>query len=74
MKSVVSEKGQVTIPKEVRDRLGLRAGSTIDFRAEGGALVGTKAIEEDVFRRWRGRGRLPKGLTADAYLALIRGE
>jgi len=68
MKSVVSEKGQVTIPKALRDRLGLRAGTSLDFQAEGGRLVATKTLDEDVFRKWRGRGRLPEGMSVDAYL------
>jgi antitoxin PrlF len=68
MKSLVSEKGQVTIPKALRDRLGLRPGTSLDFQAEGGRLVGTKTINEDVFRKWRGRGRLPEGMSVDAYL------
>jgi len=72
MRAVVSEKGQVTIPKAVRDRLGLRAGTVVEFRAENGRLVGAKAMSEDVFRKWRGRGRLPKGLTVDGYLARVR--
>jgi len=72
MKSAVSEKGQVTIPKSVRDHLGLRPGTLIEFRAENGKLVGTKALAEDVFRKWRGRGRLPGGLSVDEYLRRIR--
>jgi AbrB family looped-hinge helix DNA binding protein len=39
MKAVVSEKGQVTIPKPLRDRLGLRAGQILEFEARGGLLV-----------------------------------
>ena len=31
MKAVVSEKGQVTIPKTLRDRLGIRPGQVLDF-------------------------------------------
>lgn len=42
MKSTVSEKGQVTIPKSVRDRLGLKPGQVLDFEARGGLLVGKK--------------------------------
>lgn len=42
MKSVVSEKGQVTIPKAVRDRLGLKPGQILEFEARGGLLVGRK--------------------------------
>lgn len=48
MKSTVSEKGQVTIPKALRDKLGLRAGQVLEFEARGGALVGRKS---------RGQGR-----------------
>ena len=73
MKSLVSEKGQVTIPKVVRDRLGLRPGTAIDFHAEGGRLVGVKAVPEDVFSKWRGRGSLPGGATrVDDYLRRAR--
>ena len=43
MKTVISTKGQVTIPKEVRDRLGLRPGTQLEFAAEGWRLVGWKA-------------------------------
>ena len=73
MKGAISEKGQVTIPKAVRDRLGLRPGTVVEFRAENGRLVGTKKLPEDVFRKWRGRGRLPGGVGVDEYLARARG-
>lgn len=43
MKSTVSEKGQVTIPKALRDRLGIRRGQVLDFNEEGGRLVAVKA-------------------------------
>src|SRR5207302_11460624 len=49
MKTTVSEKGQVTIPKAVRDKLGLLPGTEIDFEAIGGRLVGRKAVTEDAF-------------------------
>jgi antitoxin PrlF len=73
MKSIVSEKGQVTIPKGIRDRLGLRAGSVVEFQAVEGRLIGTKAEPEDPLRKWLGKGSLPGGLGVDAYLERIRG-
>jgi len=72
MKSVVSEKGQVTIPKRLRDRLGLRPGVVLEFRDEGGELVATKAVERDPIDAVY--GILPPGFDTDAYIAAIRGE
>jgi AbrB family looped-hinge helix DNA binding protein len=72
MKSTVSEKGQVTIPKAVRDKLGLLPGTQIDFEAVGGRLVGRKAVTEDALAKWRGRGKLPRGRSVDQYLEEIR--
>ena len=73
MKSTVSEKGQITIPKSVRTALGLRPGTVIEIKAQAGELVGRKVGVEDVFAKWRGRGVLPKGLTVDTYLDRARG-
>ena len=40
MKSIVSEKGQVTIPKPLREKLGLRPGDVVlEFSAQRGTLV-----------------------------------
>lgn len=72
MKGTVSEKGQVTIPKACRDRLGLHAGSVLDFEARDGKLIAVKREVEDVFRKWRGKAKLPGGLSVDEYLDTIR--
>jgi antitoxin PrlF len=34
MLSTVSDKGQVTLPKAIRDRLGIRPGTRIDFEVQ----------------------------------------
>lgn len=47
MKAVVSEKGQVTIPKPLRQRLGIRAGQVLEFREDHGTLVAQKARDAD---------------------------
>ena len=48
MKAKVSERGQVTIPKALRDRLGIRPGTVLDFREEEGLLVAEKEDSGDV--------------------------
>ena len=35
----VTEKGQVTIPKQIREKLGIRAGSEVDFVDRGEAVI-----------------------------------
>ena len=72
MKATLSQRGQVTIPKACREKLGLKSGTVLDFDAVDGALVARKVQPEDVFRKWRGRGRIPAGNSVDEYLARVR--
>jgi antitoxin PrlF len=37
--STVSSKGQVTVPQEVRTRLGLKTGDRLEFVMEGGQMI-----------------------------------
>jgi AbrB family looped-hinge helix DNA binding protein len=40
MKSTISAKGQITVPVEVRDKLGLAPGTVVQFELrEGGVLL-----------------------------------
>lgn len=72
MNAIVSEKGQVTIPKNIRDRLALNPGTVLEFTAENGRLIARKKEEADVFGKWRGRGKLPAGKTTNDYILAIR--
>lgn len=47
MKAVVSQKGQVTIPKALRDRLGIKPGQVLEFEAANGTIVARKTLERD---------------------------
>lgn len=46
MKSTVSNKGQVTIPKALRTRLGIREGQELEFEERDGRLVVSKVAPE----------------------------
>lgn len=76
MTAIVSEKGEVVIPKEIRDQLGILPGTVLDFAAESGALVGKKETKVDPRRKWRGAGRefIGKFGGVDAYLQMTRGR
>ncbi len=47
MKSKVSERGQITIPKIIREQLGLRQGQQLDFEIQDGVLIGRKSVVGD---------------------------
>ena len=42
MKAKVAERGQVTIPKALRNKLGLAPGTTLEFEAKDGKLIAVK--------------------------------
>jgi len=69
---VVSEKGQVTIPKAIRDRLGLRPGTVLEFRDDRGRLIGTKAAQDDPLEAVVGILKLDR--TTDEVVERLRGR
>ena len=76
MTVTVTRKGQVTIPKPVRDRLGLKPGSKVDFDiAEDGRafLRRTGKGRAPPSRFARMRGTATSDLTTDEIMALTRG-
>ena len=72
MHAVVAERGQVTIPKPIRDRLGLTPHTVVEVREENGRVILTKVIHEDVVARVRGCVQLENG--TDAVIRELRGE
>ena len=74
----LTKKGQVTIPKRVRDRLGLKPGSEVEFKlTEGGDVAllkakGKRAKPKDPFAKLRGSLKL--GMTTDEFMRLMRGD
>ncbi|ESY10910.1 MULTISPECIES: AbrB/MazE/SpoVT family DNA-binding domain-containing protein [unclassified Mesorhizobium] len=79
----VTTKGQVTIPKQIRDHLGIGPGSEVEFVAtdDGARLVAVteNLSEEEAARRFsevldRMEGSLDLGgMTADEYMEWLRG-
>jgi len=78
MPTNVTSKGQVTVPKQVRDYLGLKAGMAVTFeRLPSGEIVlrpaKTRAkARPSVFQRLRGRATVK--MTTEEILALTRGS
>ncbi|MBN1961835.1 MAG: AbrB/MazE/SpoVT family DNA-binding domain-containing protein [Deltaproteobacteria bacterium] len=72
MKTVVSEKGQVTIPKKLRMRLGIKAGQTLELSEKAGYIIVAKTNDADVLDRLY--GILPNKMTTDSFINSIRGK
>ena len=73
MNAILSEKGQVTIPKAIRDDLGLAAGAILDFTEDHGRIIVRKVMPQNPISAWRGRGKLPTGNSVNDYLNASRG-
>lgn len=72
MHSVISEKGQITVPKRLRDRLGIRAGDRLEFSEERGHIVVSKAAGQDPVSAVY--GILGQGRPTDEVIQELRGE
>ena len=68
----LAERGQIVIPKEARDALGLKPGSRLQLHIEGGRLVIEKKVQLDL-SRWVGKA-VDDGLTTSEALAELRGR
>jgi antitoxin PrlF len=73
MTSTISAKGQITVPKAVRDKLGLRPGARVEFEltADGALLrkghrAGMRAVD-------RVLGVLKREASTDSLIADMRG-
>lgn len=70
MRATVAERGQVTIPKALRDRLGIRPGTALEFSTRDGLLVACKAPTDPVSAVY---GCLGTALDTDALMLDLRG-
>ncbi len=76
--AILTRKGRVTIPKPIRDALGMTPGCSVDFavNAEGDVVihkVGAHASSEpDRFDAARGKADV--NWRTDDLMALLRGE
>jgi AbrB family looped-hinge helix DNA binding protein len=58
MFATLTSKGQLTLPKEIRDRLNLDAGAILDFRIEADNTITARHVLPDA-RRIRGLLKSP---------------
>ncbi|HEY1129658.1 MAG TPA: AbrB/MazE/SpoVT family DNA-binding domain-containing protein [Roseateles sp.] len=73
MEATVAERGQITLPKAVRDALGLTKGTTLKVELDGGRIILRKDVG-DALSKMRGRIKLPEGTTTDDVMRELRGR
>lgn len=71
----VTSKGQVTIPQEIRKRLGITPGTEVEFRLDGDGARLERARSRrgaKVVRHMRGRATV--AMSTDEIMALTRDD
>jgi AbrB family looped-hinge helix DNA binding protein len=70
----ITSKGQITIPKKVREKLGVHPGETIGFEEKNGVLIVTKVVVKSPFDKWVGKLKHLKGKRSDDLVKEARGH
>lgn len=79
----ISSKGQITIPKKVRDRASLPEGTEIEFEVEGEVVVLRRARPgarrglsrgQQMVEALRGTATENRDLSTDEIMRLLRGD
>jgi AbrB family looped-hinge helix DNA binding protein len=73
MEAVVAERGQITLPKAVRDALGLTKGTQLKVELDGSRIILRKNVD-DAISRARGKFKLDGFATVDEAMRAIRGR
>ncbi|MGE0751940.1 MAG: AbrB/MazE/SpoVT family DNA-binding domain-containing protein [Variibacter sp.] len=78
MATTITVKGQVTLPKQVRDAVGIKPGDRVDVRAtaSGAVIIEKSGKTDDYTARIRAlaKRRLIRGMTTDEMMRETRGD
>jgi AbrB family looped-hinge helix DNA binding protein len=77
----ITDKGQVTIPVEIREKLGLMPGTEVDFVVEGDQVRLVRSSQprketrgQEAVRLLSGSATRKLGMSTDEIMKLLRGE
>lgn len=71
MEATVAERGQITLPKAVRDALGLTKGTMLKVELEGSRIILHKSVD-DAISRVRGKFALDGFASTEAAIDSVR--
>lgn len=70
----ITQKGQVTIPREIRDQFSFSPGTDVEFEIRNHEVVIVKSRKENTFLKWLGKGRKKSREEVDALIDQMRGR
>ena len=80
----VGERGQVTIPKKIRDKAGIVPGTEVEFGVDGDVVMLRRAVQkrgkpgptrgEKIVASLRGTKTANLDLSTDEIMRLLRGD
>ena len=70
----VTSKGQITLPKKIREKLGVRPGEDVGFEEKDNMIVISKVVAESPFDKWVGKLKHLKGQRSDDLVKEARGH
>lgn len=70
----LTSKGQITIPKKVRDKLGVQAGERIGFEEKNGVFYIKKSMKKSPFDKWVGKLKGRHRQKTDDIISDLRGQ
>jgi AbrB family looped-hinge helix DNA binding protein len=70
----VTSKGQITVPKEVREKLGLEPGDELEFIEQDGQFIIRLHFEHSPFESYVGYLEHLRGKRPDDLVDEMRGE
>ena len=73
-KARITSKGQVTIPKAIRDSMGLKAGQQVEFRKDKDGVHVKRVVDPKVFDKWMGYLKHLEGQDVDELIREMRGD
>jgi len=70
----ITQKGQITIPLDIRNNFSMLPGTYVDIIAENNKILIVKARQENKFVKWLGKGKSKKKKAVDLILNQLRGR
>ena len=70
----ITSKGQITLPKEVRDSIGISPGEEVEFLKEENGYLLKKKVMRSPFDKFVGYLKEKKGISPDKIIEDLRGK